>query len=124
MAHNIDNRQKRERRLHRAYTKSLRRLDAFDRKNVGKKDSPERFQIWLKGWRAKHPADARTPEQLTRVYKEEIAPPKPRPPKPPKVKKVKEPAEPKAAAQPKAEKKADKKTEKKPEKSDKKAKSE
>ena len=73
MAHNIDNRTQRERRQRRAYMKSLRRLDAFD-KTGGKKDSPERFQIWLKGWRAKHPADARTPEQLTRVYKEEISP--------------------------------------------------
>ena len=121
MAHNIDNRTQRERRQRRAYMKSLRRLDAFD-KTGGKKDSPERFQIWLKGWRAKHPADVRTPEQLTRVYKEEITPPKPRPPKPPKVKKVKEPAAPKAAAPPKAEKKE--KSDKKGDKPEKKPKSE
>jgi hypothetical protein len=91
--------------------KSLRRLDAFDRKaSAGKKDSPERFRIWLKGWRARHPADARSAEELAPVYDRAIVPPKPKPPKPPKPAKApkqpKEPAESKEPAQPKAEKKA------------------
>ena len=127
MAHNIDNRTRRERRHRRAYMKSLRRLDAFDRKaHGGKKDSPERFQIWLKGWRARHPADARSVEALAQVYAVETAPVPPRPPKKVKVKKpkaAKEPAEGKKPAEPKAEKKADKKAEKS-EKPEKKAKSE
>jgi hypothetical protein len=117
MAHNIDNRQRRERRQRRAYMKSLRRLDAFDRKaGAGKKDSPERFQIWLKVWRARHPADARSAEGLARVYAKEIAPPKAQPPKAPKAPKqpkepkepaeAKKPAEPKEPRPPKPEKKA------------------
>jgi hypothetical protein len=123
MAHNIDNRTQRERRHRRAYMKSLRRLDAFD-KNGGKKDSPERFQIWLKGWRAKHPAEARSVEALAQVYAVETAPAPPRPPKKVKVKKpkeTKEPAEGKKSAEPKAEKKE--KSDKKAEKPEKKAKS-
>ena len=107
MPHNVDNRRQRERRLRRAYMKSLRRLDAFDRKaGAGKKDSPERFRIWLKGWRARNPADARSAEDLVTIYNRAIVPPKPKPPKPPKApKRPKEPAS-KEPAQPKAEKKA------------------
>jgi hypothetical protein len=72
MAHNNDNRRQRERRHRRAYMKARRRLDAFDRQSKsGKRDAETRFGIWLKGWRARHPDDLRTAEQLDRVYREQ-----------------------------------------------------
>jgi hypothetical protein len=81
MAHNIDNRRQRERRHHRAYMKAVRRLDAFDRQAKPGKDKAERYRLWLKCWRARHPADARSAEELSRVYEHETAPAKsPSPP--------------------------------------------
>src|SRR3954452_11144973 len=77
MAHNIDNRRHRERRHRRAYLKAVRRLNAFDRQaKPGARDQKERFRLWLKRWRARHPEDSRDEAALERIYASENAPAK------------------------------------------------
>jgi hypothetical protein len=72
MAHNIDNRRHRERRHRRAYLKVVRRLDAFDRQSKpGARDQKERYRLWLKRWRARHPEDSRDALALARIYEHE-----------------------------------------------------
>jgi hypothetical protein len=74
MAHNIDNRTQRERRQRRAYMKAVRRFEAFERQpKSGDRKPAERFRLWLKCWRARHPEDSRDEPALTRVYDSENA---------------------------------------------------
>ena len=71
MAHNFDNRRRRELRHRRAYMKAVRRFDAFERQS--KRDPDERFRLWLKCWRAQHPDDSRDEQARTRIYETESA---------------------------------------------------